>query len=119
MAIRKVDGRVFLDSGTAIVAGNSVVELMVDHAGRPHEVALKFRSTIVPGTPDLRYGNPRTNRTVVQFLNYAVGETHVADAVPIGKIGEDELKLSFVLQSFHADPRNVWWVSYTLYAGAF
>jgi hypothetical protein len=44
MGITKVDGRMFLDSGTVIVSGDAAVEIQIQRGGYNHVVALKFRT---------------------------------------------------------------------------
>ena len=90
--IRKVDGRSFLDSGTIIVSGDAVVEVDVEYKGRKHEIALKFR-TKDGEEPDIQFGNPRPDRTVIHFVNFPKSQTVAADGFHVGKIGDEDLRL--------------------------
>ena len=84
--IRKVDGRRFLDSGTIVVVGDAVVEVEVNHRGKTHQIALKFRTD--DKGPEVRFGNPQNDRTVVHFANFPFDTTSANGGVSIGKIAE-------------------------------
>ena len=44
---------------------------------------------------NVKYGNPRSDRTVVHLINIPRDEAVGGDKMPIGKIGDDGLWLSF------------------------
>jgi hypothetical protein len=116
MGIIKVDGRMFLDSGTVIVSGEAAVEIEIQRAGYNHVVAVKFRRAPEP-QPDVMVGNPLPDRTVIHLINFARNETSTADYVPVGKIGKSRLRFSYVIKnSILAGDRDVWWLTYTFYA---
>ena len=116
MGIVKVDGRDFLDSGTVVVSGDAAVEIVLKRRdGSTHQVALKFR-TLENEEFDVRFGNPNKDRTVIHFVNFPKSETLAADFIHVGKIGRDDLRLSYVIQNFlFAEPTNIWSLTYTLY----
>jgi len=115
--IWKVDGRRYLDSGTIIVTGDAAIEIRVEFGGKPHEVALKFRTTDSRET-SVKFGSPKPDRTVVHFVNvpehpYASGGAH------IGKIGDRELILAFYVRPLPITPDGTpRFLAYTLYAYA-
>jgi len=122
--ISKVDGRRFLDSGTIVVADDAVVEILVESDGKPHEVALKFRTSGVEAKTAISWGNPKDNRTVVIFNNVPTDVRTSSPGIHIGNIGHRLLTLAFVIEPFDGPsttivgpPQQAWWLSYTLYGG--
>jgi hypothetical protein len=120
MGIVKVDGRMFLDSGTVIVSGDANIEIEIDRSGFKHQVALKFR-TAGADEPDVRVGNPHRGRTVIHLINFEKSETSTADFVGVGEIFKEDrkyrLRLSYVIRNFlFAERGDVWWLTYSLYA---
>ena len=116
MPIAKVDGRKFLETNCIIVLDDAVVEIHVDHPRGGHWVALKFRQE--PGRTEIRYGNPRPDRTVVKFVNFPYDEVTANGGVRIGQIYDEDLWLAFVVEPYPTvPPGNVRRLTYTLYSG--
>lgn len=114
MPITKIDGQRFIESGSVIVSGDAVVELRVEYRSHVQQIAIKFRSE--GSQPQIRYGNPRPDRTVVHFANMPMDTVSSGGGVGIGKIVDDDLWLAFVIEPFPNSPGDVRHLTYTLYA---
>ena len=126
MPIWKIDGIGYLDSGTAIVAGDAVIEIEFQlgrDSANAHEVALKFRSD--DGPVEIRVGNPppvrpeSRSRTVVIFANFPLDTVSTNGGVSIGEIDGKGLWLAFLVEPYPTSPPgNVRHLSYMLYTGS-
>ena len=96
MAIVRVDGIEYLDSGVVFLGDDGVVEVVVEHKERRHEIALKLRSD--DGSPEIRHGNPRDDRTVVHLANIPEETATGSGKTSIGEISGDDLFLAFDLE---------------------
>jgi hypothetical protein len=115
MPIVKVDGQNILDTGTLIAVGtDAVIEVVFDYHLAQHQVALKFRNDTTG--PSVRFGNPQANRTVVHLANFPKDIESGSSGVHIGKIGNDNLWLSFWVAPMQGGDEHAWRLTYTLYA---
>jgi hypothetical protein len=116
--IWKVDGRGFLDSGTVVVSSEAAVEIRIERKGKPHhEVAIKIRNRENEQESQVKFGNPRPDRTVVHLINF--DEPVAEDVIHIGKIGDENLRLSYVIHPTWSLEAKIRWLTYTLYVGDF
>lgn len=95
MAIDKIHGITYLDSGTVFLGDDAVVEIVVKHKKVAHQVAIKLRQD--GGEPQVRFGSPKENRTVVHLTNLPQGSASGGAGIGIGPIRGDNLYLTFEL----------------------
>ena len=119
MPVTTVDGNHILDSGALLVRGlDPEIEISFGYSMRQHQVALKFRQE-EDADPGVRYGSPRSDRTVVHLVNFFAkyGGPVAAMRVGIGKIDNDDLFLAISIDTsapLHSpDFRRITYMLYT------